>query len=289
MWTLRQGSHSPWKAGGKLIAVLFLASSTTLASAADSMSVSMCVELHERIQVHRLGGRFLRAQSSISTCLSSKCPQMILEDCESWELKNARDLPSLVVIARQGTHDIALSGIWLDDVLIELKANEREIDVDPGEHTLRVRPAMNSPQVQSRHLIVLKGEQGRIVEFTFGEHLHPVELQYRPIPQASYWLGGATVVALALGATLGAVAVAERNRLMGSCSPYCSETQKKSVDKKLMAADISWGVALATGVGTVLSYWLRPTRLKEAPPSSTTTLFPEAGPNYGGVKWTTQF
>jgi hypothetical protein len=78
-----------------------------------------------------------------------------------------------------------------------------------------------------------------------------------------YLLGGATALSLGSFAYFGITGRADADRLRGTCAPTCTGAQVSSVRRKLIAADVSLGVAAVTAaVGTYL--FLRPAPVEVA-------------------------
>src|SRR5262249_25551731 len=114
-----------------------------------------------------------------------------------------------------------------------------------------------------------EGEKNRLVLVTFPLPTPPVEKhaprppsppafeEERPIPTASWLLGGLGVLALGSYGTFGALGLSERSE--NHCDTGCSSSQKKDVDAKLQIADISLGVAVVALGAATWFYLARPT------------------------------
>ena len=73
----------------------------------------------------------------------------------------------------------------------------------------------------------------------------------RGLPASVYILGGLGIVALGSFGYFGVTAIRQRDDLESDCAPGCSQDDKDSVDRKLLIADISLGVAvLSLGAAT---------------------------------------
>lgn len=107
-----------------------------------------------------------------------------------------------------------------------------------------------------------------------GEPLAPASRSTRPIPTATYWLGGAALGSFITAGALLASALSLRAEARETCAPGCP-SQRRQIDRTLLTADV---VGVGGGLLAVLalySYLSRPTLVVSPAPVSAARLGPE--------------
>lgn len=228
-----------------------------------------CLNAHEQGQLLRAAGKLLESRQALLACSHEQCPAIVRDDCSAWfgEVRGAT--PTLSISARLDGQDITQGSLSIDDENVQDAFSGKEFELNPGPHQLRLEIPGHPAQEQT--VVLTPGAATRHLVFDFSppapqpahspgsaESATAPPAMTRPTPALTYWLGGITAASLISGVTFSALGLAQNNRLKESCAPYCSDEQTKSVDNKLLAADISWGLFVAAGVGTVVSYVFRP-------------------------------
>jgi hypothetical protein len=86
-----------------------------------------------------------------------------------------------------------------------------------------------------------------------------VMVDARPIPAGAMWTGATTLLATTVGIALGTVAKVKEGDAAGSCAPDCSDGVVSEISNYALAADVAFGVAIASGIATVVLFATRPT------------------------------
>jgi hypothetical protein len=247
-----------------------------------------CIDAHEQSQVLRRGGHLLQARDGFKLCSQRECPEVVRTDCVRWFLDVSRELPSVVVAAREGEAQVVDASLYVDGRLVSERLDGVPLELDPGLHRFRlVRsgwrdedpcPPRSGGCIDQQQL-VLAEQQGRLLEFRFeggsskvaagsGEAAPsagvPAEQplvtpdKYRPIPWYGYVLAGSSVAMAISAATLWRFADSEASRLDTECRPFCSEDQLKPLHQKLFWSDVSAAVSAGLAGGAVLAFVTRP-------------------------------
>jgi hypothetical protein len=247
-----------------------------------------CIDAHEQSQLLRRGGHLLQARDGFKLCSQRECPEVVRTDCVRWFLDVGRELPSVVVAAREGETQVVDASLYVDGRLVSERLNGVPLELDPGLHRFRlVRsgsrdvdpcPPHSSGCIDQQQL-VLAEQQGRLLEFRF-EHdsssipAGPGETKpyagapdqplvsrekYRPIPWYGYVLAGSSVAMAISAATLWRMADSEATRLDTECRPFCTDAQLESLHQKLLWSDVSAVVSAGLLGGAVLAFVTRPT------------------------------
>jgi hypothetical protein len=242
------------------LTVLGLGYPFTLHAAAPDPCFTAPVEGQEL----RKQGKLLGARERFAMCQRKTCPSDIVEQCSAWANEVQSALPTVLLSA----HDP--SGHDLLDVRVSIDAKAPvdlgalPLELDPGPHSFVFQRA-GSNDVQSQ-VLLREGEQRRqvAVEFTTSSSgavpqvlpTPPTADSSRPVPTASWVLGGIGLLGLSGFATFGAWGVAERGTF--HCDTGCSNTDKTDVATKYIVADVSLGAGIvALGIATWM-YFARP-------------------------------
>lgn len=209
-----------------------------------------CVNSFVEAQKLRKSGSLLKARTALVTCAQNSCPEVVRDKCVAWLSEVESEIPSVVLGAK------SRDGSDLTDVEVRIdgEAEPRRIDgqsipLDPGEHRVEFR---RGEERLEEKVVLTARQKDRRVEVSFGKPDAPAtpptpsKPHKKPVPVGVYVLGGVGVVALGSFGYFGLTAVNERDDLKKDCAPDCSEDQKDSVDRKLLFADISLGVAVVS-------------------------------------------
>jgi hypothetical protein len=248
-----------------------------------------CIDAHEQSQVLRRSGHLLQARDGFKLCSQRECPEVVRTDCVRWFLDVSRELPSVVVAAREGETQVVDASLYVDGRLVSERLDGAPLELDPGLHRFRlVRSGWRNDDPCPPHSggcidqqqLVLAEQQGRLLEFRFEGGSSKVAAasgetapfagaladqplvtpdKYRPIPWYGYVLAGSSVAMAISAATLWRLAESDASRLDAECRPFCSEAQLKPLHQKLFWSDVSAVASAGLLGGAVLAFVTRPT------------------------------
>jgi hypothetical protein len=257
-----------------------VASSAALASllvsadlrAADAPP-SQCEPAYEGVQLLRQRGKLIAAREQAAVCAREGCPDVARRDCARWTEELAREVPTVVVVARdEADRDIPGSRLLVDGVTRPELASGRAFELDPGAHTFRVeRPY--GPTVE-RPFTVYQGERDRllriIVPGAAGASPPAVPIRREVPPPATshgstegpsalpaFVVGGLSLAVLATSAFLGVTGRQQLSDLRATCAPACTDDQVNPVRTRLVASDVTLAVGLVGAALAVSMFALR--------------------------------
>ena len=246
---------------------------------ASPPSKQACTQAYGEGQHLRADGKLLLARQAFVVCAQQSCPQAARSDCAQWLVEVGRAIPSIAV------HAVDAAGADVTDVRVSVDGTKladaltgQPLDINPGAHTLRFEHPGSAPV--ERPLVAVAGQKLRSIEVNFTaapaavappespraptEPEHPVVAETppakpsRPIPLASWALGGAGVAAFALAGGLWASAKSDYDKLSTTCSPGCNPSLADGGRTKVVGGDVA---AVAGGVSLAVAavwYFLRP-------------------------------
>jgi hypothetical protein len=237
-----------------------------------------CMRSYEQAQRARKMARFLEAKQELSTCLQA-CPLSVRSGCSQWLEDTERRMPTLLVDAVDADgRPMSEVRVLVDEKLVALHAG-RPIEVDPGEHTVRLEAPLLVPSVQ--HVVVRESEKGRRVTVRFdraGESaptahvvvpawtapppsaptsIAPAPEATKPsgLPAAAYVAAGVGAVGLIGFVAFGVRRVAEVSSA-NTCSPTCAPADISTANRDLYLAGGSLALALAGGATAAYIYFV---------------------------------
>jgi hypothetical protein len=232
------------------------------ARAADA-SVAQCEPAYEGVQLLRQRGKLIEARTQADVCARDVCPEIARRDCGRWTDELAREIPSVVVIAREEPdREVPGVRVLVDGVARAEAASGRAFDLDPGAHVFRVERPSGAPVEQS--FTVYQGERDRLLRITLPRVAPAVVVPppEPPPPQLivpdqpspphrgslvpAFVVGGFSIAAFATSGYLGLTGRQELSNLRGAggCAPTCSDAQVDPVRTRLTASDVVLGVGL---------------------------------------------
>lgn len=234
-----------------------------------------CVENYALAQRVRRAKRLQEARRLLILCSQEVCPDPVISDCVKWLNGVETAIPSIVVRALDPSgRDVVKAKVTLDHQLVAEELNGAALDLDPGQHALRIDSSGFEPFQQT--LVVGEGEKFRAVTV----HLKPLRAtparrsppaepppEHRAgIPAASYLLGGVGV--LGAGGFVGLGLVARKDeRNLRLCKPECPRDEVDRVRILYASSNISLAVGAAALSGALALALIRPSRTRAAPHS----------------------
>ena len=232
----------------------------------DAARKAQCAAAFEEGQELEKAGRLVEARGKFVSCSDEACPAVVRDECASMLPRVESSLPTIVPGLRdlQG-NDVVAAEVSLDGVVLTKTLDGQPIAVNPGPHTLRF-VAPNAAPVE-RQVVVRVGEKNRVITVDLqASSKDGAEDPDKPTEPgqgtsgkrvASYVLGGIGVLALGGFAFLGATGKADLAGLRDTCgrTQSCAEADVDAVKTKLLLADVSLGVGIASlGVATALFF-----------------------------------
>lgn len=238
------------------------------ASVGSTDERQQCFASYEQAQRDRLAGKLQAARSQLVQCARDECPDLLRSDCVRWLSEVEASLPTVVfsVRGRDGCSATQVR-VYADAQLVAQQLDGKALALDPGAHHFRFELA-DGTSIQ-RRFVVLEGEKTQAIDASFappgvscardlsGAVPDPTDAAERPTPAAVYWIGGAGLAAVTVGAVFGAVGLAERADLQ-DCQPACLPEDEDTMRAHLLVADIVVGVGAAALVTAGILYLLRP-------------------------------
>ena len=229
------------------------------ARAADVVPASQCEPAYEGAQLLRQRGKLLAARDQAGVCARDVCPEVARRDCARWAEELAREIPTVVVVARdESDRDVSFARTLVDGVARSEPGSGHAFELDPGAHSFRIERSGAPPVEQS--FTVYQGERDRLLRIlvpgapppsrpvsTVPVHALPVATAApeRPSPLPAYVVGGLSVAVLATSAFLGLTGRQQLSDLRASCAPACTDEQVSPVRTRLVLSDVALGVGLA--------------------------------------------
>ncbi len=227
-------------------------------------SKEACGRAYVQGQHLRAEHKLLAAREALALCALDACPQAVRPDCASWLPEVVHEIPSIAVHAQDASGaGVAEVRVSIDGTLVADKLVGLPIELDPGAHTLRFEHSDSAPI--ELPIVAVQGEKLRPIDVRFAapatvpappspEVLPPS----RPVPVATWVLGGAGVAAGVVSAVLWASAESEYSSLKSSCAPSCNPSQADPARTKVIAGDVTVGVGGAALASALVLYLLRP-------------------------------
>jgi hypothetical protein len=242
-----------------------------------------CFHAVDSGQQLRTSRKLAAAKDQFIVCARPVCPGPVKKDCAQWLAEVEATLPSVVFGAKDPKGgDLLDVSVAVDNSPLLDKLDGSSIPIDPGPHVFHFE--WKGHTTVDQQVLIREGEKNRLVTATFPMSSAPGVLATTPTPQATgsrpipvgVWiLGGLAVAGGAAFTGLGLAAESEANNLRSTCAPNCSSSQVDSARVKVILADVSLGVGIASlGIATT---WLL---LSRSSKGETTTVSVE--PTLGG-------
>lgn len=237
---------------------------------ADTISKQQCLDAHVQAQEARQSNKLRLAREHLKMCAAATCPALVKDDCGPWLEEIGKQIPGLRVAVRSEGQPVKDARVTLDDEPISA---DTPIEVDPGEHRVRVEASGHEP-----FLRVLRVEAGKqeLVAAELQKPAHERPAAAKRSRTAPLVLGGVGLLGIGVFAYLGSSGKSDEEELK-KCKPFCAQSRVDEVSRRYLFANVSLGVGvIALGAATYL--WLR------KPPSATATrVVPWVGPGLSGL------
>jgi hypothetical protein len=142
----------------------------------------VCLASFGEAQTLRKRGALLASRGELLKCGREKCPEIIKSQCMTWLHEIDRDIPSIIVVARDSKGvDLPDASYFVDGVPIPAADHGKPLQIDPGPHEVRVVVAKHDIV---RKVVAVLGDKRRMVkiELPAPEKLKPrAEVTNKPI------------------------------------------------------------------------------------------------------------
>jgi hypothetical protein len=244
-------------------------------AAAQPADKARCATAYEEGQRLQRRNALLLARERLLVCARDPCPAVLQPDCARWLETLEQALPSIVIVARapDGSERRAFH-LLIDGTFVADRIEGRAIEIDPGEHTVRLE--FESGEAATQRIFVNEAEKERVVTLEIRDDAHtPFSPSRSPasagaaapektpvtssggIPWPTYALGGVGLLGLAAFGYFGVSGIMDRNGL-ASCRPYCDSSAVDAVHSKFIAADVCLGISAVALVAGAYFFIARP-------------------------------
>jgi hypothetical protein len=129
--------------------------------------VKACTTLAEDGQRLRAAGKLIAAREKLIACSAPVCPQVVRIDCAQWASEVLAATPTIVIDAKDPNgNDVLDAKAFVDDREVAGRIDGRPVDVDPGQHRVRVERADGA--LGSQVIVAKDSVKGRQVTVVFG-------------------------------------------------------------------------------------------------------------------------
>jgi len=267
-----------WARRGFAAATLLLALTIpgTGARAADKVR---CAAAYEQGQQLRRQDKLSASRSQLQVC-EQTCPKALAADCTRWRGEVEALLPSVRLRATDGQGHPVEARVLLDGELLLEHLGDAPVTVDSGDHVFRFEaPSGLTAEVRvSLH----GGEPAREIEGVLAPAAPVAPApSLRPVPLASYVLGGVGIVGLGVGGAVSLAGHFNQSHLQSTCAPGCKPSDVDAIGTLYDVAWVSAGVGVAS-LAVALILW-RPWQSGSDASASGVFVAPTLAPNMGGV------
>ncbi|HZO12675.1 MAG TPA: hypothetical protein VFB62_05445 [Polyangiaceae bacterium] len=225
-----------------------------------------CLEAFDESQHLRRDRKLLQTRERLVVCGQAGCPDAVRAKCVEWREQVERDVPTIVIAARDADADVADAQVYLDGKLVSKRLDGNALELDPGPHEVRL---VRGKREQRQSVVIRQGEKNRVVRIDFAKPAAAKKPPRKPPPKKPpqepargfdmpvlSWIGFSTgAAALAVGAVTGIVALVKGDELETVCEAgICHPPEKRDLEAGLAVAHVSTisfavaGVGIAVGI-----------------------------------------
>ncbi len=237
------------------------------ASSARADARKACVEAADHGQELRDKGKLIDARQAFVACARDECPTMVARQCTTWLADADRQIPSVIIRARdpQG-RDLVEVTVSVDDVIKTNSLDGRPMQLDPGVHKLRFTHASDPPVEQD--VVARVGEKERLIDVQLGAAKvtapppEPPKTPPSESPKSGFHFPVFAGVMLGVGvasfAGMAALIITtsnDANHMKATCGQTnsCKQSDVDWANTRIILANVAMGVGIA-GIGlTVIS------------------------------------
>jgi hypothetical protein len=151
-----------------LLLAVGAAVATTLPHPARADSARACIDADTEGQELRLKGRWRDAKKRFGKCVDPRCPAEVARDCATRYEELRAAIPSLLLAARRPDGGDTLDAtVLVDNAIVETAVPNVAIELDPGEHVVRL--THDGWAAEPQRVVLREGEASRRLAFSFVE------------------------------------------------------------------------------------------------------------------------
>lgn len=248
----------------RALVALVLASGSAAAEA-EAVTTQTCVDSHVRAQGHRLEGRLVESLQSLRTCANEACPDVVQRDCVAWLEELQGEVPTVVFDASDRKGPLTEVTVTHQDRVIATSVDGAAVELDPGTYDFAFETA--DGRRRTVRALIRQGDRNRTIAADFARRDGPDSAWVLRVPPSARLFGGITLVATAASAAFGASALLRQADALDDCAPACDERSSSVVATHAAIADVAGGVALVSGVVTVVLVARASGRERPPPPA----------------------
>lgn len=256
-----------------LLVVFALLSLAFPASAADKQT---CVDAYDEGQKQRAAGALKTALELFRVCAEVGCPAATTKDCTGWAVEVEASVPTVVFEATDAEgRDLSDVTVSIGTVALTTKLDGKSVPVDPGKHVFRFQRTGAEPV--DTELVIKQGEKNRKVSVSWAKRATdpdvPSEGGDISISPGTWVLGGIGLAGLTVFGVLGGLALSEKSDAEDTCAPSCADPVVDSIRAKLIVADVSLAVGVASLGAAVILGVMSALEGQDAPPAKSALRF----------------
>jgi hypothetical protein len=229
-----------------------------------------CIAAADDGQKLRDENKLSAAREKFILCASKSCPGAVAKECSQWLQDAERDMPSVTFRAKdERGKEILDVRVFIDDQAVAETIDARALPVDPGEHKFKF--ARSDGKSVEDKVVLRPAEKNKLIEMSFqapgqadattapkdgatsgAVAVTPAEPgEGFKIPILGYVGAGVAVVGVGMMAYFAITANSDEKQLRDTCAPNCPESERDSIDSKVLLANVGMGVAVV-GVGVAV-------------------------------------
>ena len=205
----------PFREAATLLTLLVALTAAPLRARAADATMSECLAANESAIKLRDDHKLRQARAQSLACAALGCPAEVREACQSRVARLNAGIPTLVLQAKDANgNDVSRVVVTIDGQPFADHLDGTAIPLDPGDHTFAF--SVEGQPTLERRLVVYEGEAGRRERIQLGGTRAPRLGSQRVLGLA---LGGAGVLGVGVGATLGLLASSAWSSVKSACGP----------------------------------------------------------------------
>jgi hypothetical protein len=144
---------------GRTSAVAAALAVIVFSGVAHADDTTTCVDAFDKGQGLQRANKLVAAHEALLACARPSCPGLVRKDCDDLLLQVESALPSVVISARSGGHDVTDVTVASDGTQIASVLDGRAITLDPGIHQMRFE--MKGAPVLEKQVVVREGQKNQ--------------------------------------------------------------------------------------------------------------------------------
>ncbi len=260
------------------LGILASALAANTPSAADDKGA--CLGAASQGQNLRDARKLIEARQQFQICARQQCPAMVQQDCAGWLADVERDLPSVVITAKDSDGmDLVDVEVSVDGEPLVTKLDGRAAPTNPGEHVFRFK--LRDGAQRDQLVLIKEGEKNQTIAVILERRARvsarqgavdgqavasppvlaapaaPTPPESTPsVPDADsapadgrgtgtlrtvgWILGGVGVVGLGVGTVSGLIAIAKKNGAHCDANDRCDPGTSNGIKSAALLSDVGW-------------------------------------------------